>query len=117
MKNQDFTEVEVIRGDKKVVWEYIGEGENGDYNPETPEEDTPLLRFSCFKYDLAKGGADGAWEEIPNSSYCTRMPINSSLRHLLVAAGIIIEALEKASYKHELRLISWFCPEDLNNKS
>lgn len=46
MKNEAFEEMELVDGKYRIVWEYIGEGWDGDYNPED-ESDTPLLRFSC----------------------------------------------------------------------
>jgi hypothetical protein len=103
---KEFKEIEVICGDKRVTWEYIGEGNEGDYNPDDPE-DTPLLRFSCDKM------VDGAWEGMENASYCTQMPINSSRRDLLIAAGIILEAIDTdASYKRDLERLSWLCTSD-----
>lgn len=112
--NLSFTDLEVVQGDKKVVWEWIGEGNSGDYN-ENDSEDVPLLRFSCYtNKDKHEQYCD--WTEIPNSSYCTRMPINSLKRHLLIASGIILDTLESSNYKRELERLSWFCPADFEKR-
>lgn len=100
-----FTDLEVVQGDKKVVWEWIGEGCDGDYN-ENDSKDVPLLRFSCSQLK------NNEWMELPDSSYCTRMPVASLNRHLLIAAGIILEAIQSPDYKRELEHLSWFCPSD-----
>ena len=109
-KDTRFDEVELIRGDYKVVWEWIGEGVSGDYNPDDPN-DVPLLRFSCYKYDAVQ-----EWLPLEDSSYCTDMPLSSSVRMLAYAAAIIMEAIStKASYKRELEYLSYFCPQDFDH--
>lgn len=117
-KEVSFTDVEVVRGNHKVVWEYIGEGLSGEYNPEDPT-DTPLLRFSCYEYIHRdnEGHIIDDWEQMNDASYCTRMPPTASLRHLLIAAGIILEAIEDVCYKKRLEELSWFCPEDFKEKT
>jgi hypothetical protein len=123
-KEIEFRDFELIHKGFRVVWEWIGEGVDGDYNEED-EDDTPLLRFSCFKRYVRKDYADPTyhddWEELADSSYCTRMPVNSSLKHLAIAASIILEALEdnadNGCYKKRLEELSWFCPDDFNVKS
>ena len=112
---EDFVEIEFIRGDYRVVWEYIGEGWSGDYNPEDPS-DTPLLRFSCSRREVREidscVGVD-EWEELPDSSYCTRMPATTSMHVLAAAAAEIMEAVyKKESYKRQLEHLSWMAPGD-----
>jgi hypothetical protein len=111
MMLEEFEEIEVIKGDKRVTWEYIGEGWCGDYDPFDPE-DTPLLRFSCDER------IDGEWEGMCDASYCTRMPTDSPKEYLIRGAEIIHDAIDTtASYKRELEHLSWFCIEDFEKKS
>lgn len=105
MDLEAFADIVIIKGDKKVVWEYLGEGCSGDYDENDPK-DTPLLRFSCFKK-----GKEG-WQELSDSSYCTRMPTSSPKKYLKQVAKDILKAIEKSSYKRKLEGISWICPED-----
>jgi len=111
--NVSFVEVELIWKSMRVTWEWIGEGNEGDYNPDDPE-DTPLLRFSCDHYIITDDG-DGYWEGMEDASYCTQLPVDTPMRHLVKAAGIIMEAIDTdSSYKRELEHLSWFCPEDFD---
>lgn len=106
----DFQDFILERDNKRVVWEWIGEGWNGDYDKDNPE-DVPLLRFSCREYSTR----DQAWYGMNDASYCTRMPINSSLDMLARAGVIILEVIvDDVSYKKRLEELSWFCPEDFN---
>lgn len=103
----DFADKEFIKGDYRVMWEWIGEGWSGDYDPDDPL-DTRLLRFSCDKY------VDGEWEQMDDASYCTALPINTPTEHLEIAADRIFDAIENASYKRELEYLSWFDPSDFS---
>lgn len=111
MKEPSFKDYIVINkaGDRRVTWEWIGEGWSGDYN-EDDKSDTPLLRFSC---DEKIGDA---WIGMDDASYCTRMPIKSPKKYLKRGAEIILEAIADISYKRRLEELSWFCPEDFKNK-
>lgn len=113
MKNADlfFKEIEVTQGGNKVVWEWIGEGKDGDYN-EADQTDIPLLRFSCYTDRDESGEMYGEWRDLPDASYCTQMPITSLRRHLLIASGVILDAIEDSNYKRELERLSWFAPTD-----
>lgn len=106
---KDFKEIALTKGNRRVIWEYIGEGWSGDYNEDDPQ-DTPLLRFSCFRRDGKE------WGEMPDASYCTRMPLNSPAKILKEAAKIIVEAIQDCQYKRRLEELSWFCPEDFKKK-
>ena len=109
-------DLELARGTHKVVWEYIGEGWSGDYNPED-SEDTPLLRFSCYECDEHGFTMDAdAWRQMDDASYCTRMPVGTPVQVLARAAGIILEAIEDVNYKKRLEELSWFCPDDFEPK-
>lgn len=108
-----FEELEIIRGNYRATWEYIGEGWSGDYDPEDPE-DIPLLRFSV---DRHVDSEFLEWEGMDNASYCTRMPIDSNREHLERGLNIVLDEVIDAeengkSYKRELERLSWFEPAD-----
>lgn len=107
MKNPSFKDYVVRnkKGNRRVTWEWIGEGWSCDYNENDPD-DEPLLRFSCDE----KIGRQ--WEGMEDASYCTRLPITVPKKYLKRGAEIILEAIEDISYKKRLEELSWFCPED-----
>lgn len=113
-KEPSFKDYEIRKGNLKVVWEWIGEGWNGDYN-DTNSEDEPLLRFSCYK-KTGKGNSWDDWTQMDDASYCTRMPITSKKKWLKQGALEIIDAIEHESYKRRLEELSWFEPEDFEKK-
>ena len=59
--------VDLISGNVKVEIEWIGEGLEGDYYDDDPE-DIPLLRFSVYRREEG-----GEWEAVDDSSYCTQL--------------------------------------------
>jgi len=110
----EFSEIMLQRGNKRVEWEWIGEGLDGDYDPNDPE-DIPLLRFSCSEFNTPEeGDIDDGWKQMDDASYCTRMPVTSSLHDLTKAAVIILEAIEDCCYKKRLEELSWLCTEDFS---
>lgn len=56
----------IKEGSIEVEWVALGEGWDGDYNPDDPE-DTELLRFDVYK--------DG--EMVEDASYCTQVPADT----------------------------------------
>jgi hypothetical protein len=97
----------------KICWEFIGEGHEGDYNPDDPE-DTPLLRFSVDKWNPDTQEYEG----IQDGSYCTRMPFDTPKNILHRALVEIRDNLrEDASNKRYLERMSWLCPEDFKEKT
>jgi hypothetical protein len=64
--------VRLTRNDVTVEWESIGEGFNGDYDPEDPD-DQPLLRFYVSRRSVSPSGLV-AWDEVEDASYCTQVP-------------------------------------------
>ena len=107
------TEVNVIRGNRKVEWVDLGEGWNGDYNPSDPE-DTPLLRFDILQTpEEAEPDWEnfGNWEQIDDASYCTQMPADSSEADLRHGAWIIMDATYgKTNIKKICEELSWISP-------
>lgn len=71
----------------KVVFDWCGEGRNGDYNPRDPD-DTPLFRLDLFRKRLpnerwpAEYGEDsesepGDWIFLTGGSFLTALPIST----------------------------------------
>jgi hypothetical protein len=119
-----FKEMTYQKGSFRVVWEYIGEGFEGDYVSEH-SNDSPLLRFSClWKYDEAKAQPyDDAplddsdpWVCVRDGSYCTRLPVDTSQKNLRAAAKRIWEVLGLPGQKRRLEELSWLCPEDFKKQ-
>ena len=110
MKQQTFAERELIRGDRKVVLEYIGEGGSGDYDPEDPN-DEPLLRFTVYE----RHGSDwDAAEAMQDASYCTNLPTSISDAEAMQALDVIMRETEgKPSIKRICEQLSHLSPADL----
>lgn len=100
--------MEYIDGNIKVAWVALGEGRDGDYNPDDPD-DVELLRFDTYYMK------DGEWEAFDDGSYCTATPVNTPTAAL--AAGLVEIAFEvKAAYEaghsvkktcEQLSWVSW----------
>lgn len=70
-------EIALIDGRYKVEWVNLGEGKDGDYDP-SDHDDVELLRF-----DVSFDG-----ELVPDGSYCTLVPVDTS-------ESILRKALER----------------------
>jgi len=103
-------ELYASRGNLTAVWEYIGEGWSGEYNPDDPE-DTELLRFSVYLGTEAEVDA-GDCEQMDDASYCTQMPVDTDKQILRRALELILDAAEEPSPKRALEELSWMKPED-----
>jgi hypothetical protein len=79
--------MELIRGNLKVEFDYIGEGLSGDFNPEDPL-DIPLLRFY-----ISKLNPEGEWEYLEKGSYCTGVHADTDLATVAKLLGMIMEAI------------------------
>jgi len=94
----DCPEVEVINGDVKIVFGYIGEGISGDYTGE--ENDVPLMRFYVSKKELIDDPDTGTdhpdwnWVDVEDASYCTQIPVDTSKEILEKLALIILDRVE-----------------------
>ena len=64
---KDRPDLESIRGDVMVQLEWIGEGLNGDYSSNDPQ-DEPRMRFT-----VCERVSKNEWVDIENASYCTRL--------------------------------------------
>lgn len=97
---------ELTRENHKVIWEDIGEGRFGDFDPYN-DEDAPLLRFSCYEL------IDGEWEPMEDASYCTLLPVDSPEEWLARASESVLSVIgREGSYKHDLEELSWYGPSD-----
>lgn len=106
-----FKPVELIRGDLRVELEYIGEGFSGDYDPDD-SDDCELVRFYCSKRH------GGEFEDIPDTSYCTRVPTTTDRETLERMAEVIMAELERAvsgggNPKKAMEYMSWITADEL----
>jgi len=89
----------------KVEYDWMGEGKNGDYQPDDPD-DSPLLRFTVYQL---KGAT---WCPIDESSNITLMPITTSEETLGKLARYILNivknhVLNGRKIKGECERLSW----------
>jgi hypothetical protein len=95
----------------KIEFCNLGEGYDGDYNHDDPD-DVNLLRFDV---SIKKEG-DMEWSEVPNASYCTQMPAHSSFDILEKALVMMMDeifdaAIEGHSIKKACERMSWISPD------
>ena len=76
--------------ENKLIWEKvkvefvdIGEGINGMFNENDPN-DKPLLRFYVSKF------IDGEWQNVDSASYCTQVRNDTSKTKLIKLLDIIM---------------------------
>ena len=103
-------DVEVEREGVIVVLSWIGEGWDGDYQDDDPE-DCPLLRFSVYR--ATTGPQDR--NEINDASYCTRIPATVSQNTAHRLAVYILDAVYDAAHDgHSIKKLcerlSWIDP-------
>lgn len=85
-----------------LTLEYIGEGNDGDYNPEDAD-DTPLYRFST-----ERRAETGEWEDVNDGSYCTQIPANCAPSDAQAAARYLLNCIEvNGTSKRFLEQLSW----------
>ena len=109
-----FLDIDLRRGNHRVVIEYIGEGRSGDYDPEDPE-DRPHLRFACFEHDGVTDDldCDDCWEHITDGSYCTLLTTDVPLQEIVRFAGILMDVLENnENPRKELEGLTWWRPDE-----
>jgi hypothetical protein len=100
---------EFTHGRYKVIWEDIGEGYEGEYNPDDPN-DEHLLRFYIERMD-----SHGHWNELPDSSYCTVIPVDTTYKVLETYASLLLTAVETqgSGYRRVLQGLTWLTVENL----
>jgi hypothetical protein len=105
----------------KVELSWIGEGWNGDYQADDPN-DEPLLRFDISAHKslnnpYAEPDNGDGWEPILDASYCTQLlacdkPIAiKALRHIMDV--VKPEVLRGYSIKKVCERLSWISDSDL----
>jgi len=117
-----------------IELEDIGEGWNGDYNEEDPE-DEPLLRFTCYRKRLPEDTEkdiqnigdlsfldinNEQWISISDGSYCTRLSANLPEEEQKQALEILMtnlqSAIESGHVKKLAERMSWIGKDWLNKK-
>ncbi len=95
-----------------AVLEDIGEGYNGDYNPED-EDDEQLLRFTVYISE------DDRFEQIDDASYCTYIPLSTPFGELTRLCKVIFDEYRNvadayrngSSVKKLGERLSWLTPK------
>ena len=99
----------IIRGKVRIDWVNLDEGNDGDYDPDNPE-DVNLLRFDVYKKHDIEG-----WLEVEDGSYCTQVPATTdadTLRRILTSFMDVIHD-DIAGYgkaKRKCEQLSWTTP-------
>ena len=103
--------MEMIRGTIKVELEDIGEGWDGDYNPDDTE-DEPLLRFTFLEL-VDEDFPDGKWKQIEDASYCTQLPATTPEDIQKKALKWLMDNLDRKHVKKCCERLSWLKLSDL----
>lgn len=94
-------ELRLERGDVAVTLEYIGEGNDGDYDPDDAG-DEPLMRIGVQRR------VDGTWEDVEDSSYCTQISARASEAGKgLALEYVIAQVPATGSVKRLMERMSW----------
>jgi hypothetical protein len=102
----------LIRDTVRIDWDELGEGWDGDFDPDDPT-DMELLRFSVYRLE------NGEWVEVEDSSYCTRTPVGTSeaIRQRLLE-GLMDEFHDEVVAGHSVKKLgermSWINPSWFN---
>lgn len=102
---------QLIKDNVMVEWTELGEGIDGDYNPDDPE-DTELLRFDVSQL------VNGEWEAIDDASYCTQVPVSATPEQKAKGLQLIMdEVYEWASQGYSIKKLcerlSWISLESI----
>ena len=92
--------------DYAVTVSWIGEGNDGDYDPMRPL-DHPLLRFDVQRN---AGIVDSEWEDQEDGSYCTQVPAYASPDVVRALPRYLTQRLDTEGGSHPKRLmeqLSW----------
>jgi hypothetical protein len=103
--------MELIRDGIKVELEDIGEGQDGDYQPDDPE-DEPLLRFSFYEFSIV----EGEWQEINDTSYCTQLSANLPKHDQHLALEWLMTHFDRKRAKKCCERLSWVTIEDVKGE-
>jgi len=101
--SEERPDVRVEGSEYAVVLDYIGEGEDGDYDPADPD-DQPLYRLEVQRL------VDGEWEYVEDTSYCTQINADISPLRAEAAARYLLDRVEVDGGPYLKRLceeLSW----------
>ena len=76
----------------RADWVNIGEGYNGDYNPNNPQDENLLRFYVYYKTE------DDRWEDVEDGSYCTLVPADTDLVKLKDMLIAIINRYSDTDY-------------------
>lgn len=103
--------MELIRDNVKVEWVELGEGWNGDYDENDPN-DVELLRFDVSVL------INGEWVEKEDASYCTRFPVSAPDEQKIKGLQLLMNEFHDAlsgdvenSVKKLGERLSWIGPD------
>ncbi len=111
--------MELVKDNVRVAWVDCGEGWNGDYNPDDPE-DVALLRFDVYRRtedDERLLLSHEKWTPIDDASYCTQMPVESTDELKIRGLHLIMDRVHEpasdgaTSIKKICEELSWISPE------
>lgn len=98
-----FDPIRVDFGKVRVVLDWIGEGYNGDYQENDPD-DKPLLRFDVYRfyepneeitpYFLDDETPGGGWLPVRDGSYCTQLVATEPRETLQTMAQFILDQVK-----------------------
>ena len=111
--------MELIRTDKDtgikvlVEWSDLGEGIDGDWNSDDPED------VSLYRFDISvKRKGDEDWDACDDASYCTQVPVDTPDHILIKGLEMIMDEIFEAvveghGIKKACERMSWICPDTI----
>lgn len=100
--------MELIKGNVKITFVELGEGYNGEYNPNDPN-DAELERFDIYLFE------EGEWWMVVGDSYCTALEVCASdeikQRALTYLMDTLYEPVLRGDYKRLAEELSWISKE------
>lgn len=99
------SEFTVRRGDAVLVWEYIGEGLSGDYDPDD-RGDMPLLRATLEMGDM-------------ELSYCTLAHKDAAIDRLQKISDDLLDCIDRRpqAARREMEMWTWRTAADAAKES
>ena len=98
----------------RVEWVDIGEGIDGYYNPDDPD-DVELLRFDVRlntsewpTTDFDDEPDEDGWYQAQDSSYCTQVPVSTPPEERLR----LLQIIHANAGDHDMAMMSWIAPGD-----
>jgi hypothetical protein len=112
MLNQKPELPSLTRHPVKIEFVNLDEGIFGDFDPDDIE-DVNLLRFDVSQWN----DEHKDWDEVPDGSFCTRLPANTSRvifeRALVTIMNLVYDDIvNTGKSKRNCEQMSWLCPKD-----